>query len=419
MKRYLATAAFAAFIVCSIGVYYVQASLERLPQFRLAMVNGEEAEGKPLMLRTQFLNGAYSEFIEITSSGSRYESERSWIEGMRAKYNWYRHIPSIDRLIDQFPSFMRGNPTADFQDDEGVVRVGLTAHFQVGSPVLNYGLDMDILDKKTKRSRTLKVDLPKEEAFNGRSILDVQRAGSVLKVAVQLDKIDGGNRGRPGVRVYEIDGESGKILGSALVEYGMTADEDREIRIDALSGYDWTQPSGYLVLDISMNSKEAEATRHTSEGVVATAYRLTQEQRQLTIYEYATGDVKSVPLPATPANDSERTDLFHIGDYVVQTSVDELGVKMASYRLADAKLMVETSWTKEALQADSGIFARIAGPDRLSMMFQSGGSPNVVLVDPANGEITYRGAVTLDGVQEDERAALLRNVNLGSIYYLD
>ncbi len=419
MKRYLATAAFAAFIACSIGVYYVQASLERLPQFRLATLSGDAAEGKSLVFGAMFRNGAYSERLEITDKGSRYESERSWLESTRANYDGYRRIPSIDRMIDQFPNFMRGNSTADYQDDDWVVRLGLTAEFQVDSQVLNYGLDMDILDKNTKRSRTLKVDLPKEGGFNARTILDVQRTESILKVAVQLDRIDNGKRGRPEVRVYDVDGTSGQVLGSTPVEYGMTAAEDQEILMEAIREYDWTQPSGYLVLDVSVNSKDAEAFRQTSEGPVATAYRFTQLVRQLTVYEYATGDVRIVPLPAAPANanDSERTSLYHIGDYGVRFSVDEFGVKMASYRLADAKLVVETSWTKESLQAESDIYARIAGPNRLSLVYPSGGSPNVVLVNPANGEIVYRGAVTLDGVQDDERAVRLRNVSTGSIFY--
>jgi len=418
VKRYLAIAAFAAFIACTIGVYYVQASLERLPQFRLATLDGDAAEGKSLVFGAIFRNGAYSERLEITDKGSRYESERSWLESTRANYDGYRRIPSIDRLIDQFPNFMRGNPTADYQDEEWLVRLGLTAHFEAGSQALIYGLNIDILDKTTKRSRTLKAELPQEEAFNGRSILDVQRAGSTLKVAIQLDAINGGNRGRPEVRVYDVDGTSGQVLGSTPVEYGMTAADNQEIRMEAVTDYDWTQPSGYLALDISVNSKEAEAFRQTSEGPVATAYRFTQMVRQLTIYEYATGVVREIPLPAAPADDSERTNLFHIGDYGVQLSINELSVKMSSYRLADAKLLYEKSWANETLEAESRIFARIAGPDRLSLVYPSDDSPNVVLVNPTNGEIAYRGAVTLDGVQDDERAVLLRNVSTGSIYYV-
>jgi len=420
VKRYLATAAFAAFIACTIGIYYVQASLERLPQFRLTTVDGDDAEGKPLSFRTYFRNGAYTERLDIAQTGSRYESERSWIDSTRAKNNWYRNIPSIDRLTDQFPNFMRGNPTADYQDDEVVVRIGLTASYQVGSQALNYGLNIDILDKNTKRSRTLKAELPKEEAFNGRSILDIQRAGSALKVAIQLHQIDGGKRGRPEVQVYELDMISGLVLGSTLVEYDMTAPEDQEIQLDALKDYDWTQPSDYLVLNISVNSKEVESTKQTSEGPAATAYRLTQEQRQLTVYDYATGDVRSIPLPTENVNNGIHIDQFRVGNYAVQSIGDEFGMKISSYDLTDAKLLFEKSWTGEALQAESDIYARIAGPDRLGLMYQSGGSPNIVLVDPASGNIVYRGVVTLDDARENERAALLQNINgLGSLYYQD
>lgn len=416
MKRYLATAAFAAFIACSIGVYYVQASLERLPQFRLATVSGNASEGNSLRLESMFRHGAYSERLDITNTGSRYESERSWLESVRSRYSGYRNIPSIDRLIDQFPNFMRGHATADYQDDEWLVRLGLYGLFQVGSQTLDYGLDLDILDKNTKRSRSLKADLPRDEAINGLNILDVQRAGPVLKVALQLYMKDGDRRGRPEVRVYDVDGTSGQVLGSTLVEYGLTAGEDQEIRIDALPDYDGTQPSGYLTLEVSVNLKEAESFRQTSEGPVATAYRFSPVTRQLTVYEYETGVVKKIPMPIQPPKDGERTNLFHIGDYGIHVIVNELGVKMTSYRLTDAKRVVETGWEKEALQAESGFIARIAGPDRLSLVFRSEGSPNFVLVDPASGEITYRGAVTLDDSREEERAALLHNVLLGTIY---
>lgn len=423
MRKYLAAAIFAAFTVCTISIYYVQASLERLPQFRLETVSGDESEGRALVLRGTYRTGEYFENLKMDANGSHYEIEQSWAEQMNR--NKYRQNRVIDRLIDKFPEFMRVNRSADYEDDEYVISIDWIPQFAVDSSTLTYAIHMDILDKSTKRSRKLKVSLSDTDTairgnvvqagmFNRSNVLDVQRIGDVLKVAVYLELSPDGWLITSVIRVYDIDWTSGQVIKTYDVEHDMNVSDNQEVSVSVLKEHDWTLPHTSLALEILLMNVEADNHINTNPAVLTR--RLTAEKKQLMIYDYVSGHTHTIPLTLDDPEQGGDSSVYRIGDFAVQVKAQVDGsVNVGSYRLTDGAVMFDKHWTPGELQADVRISAGAAGPDRLYLLYKSGGTPVVTLVDPESGQFVYEGKMTVDGVEENKKLTLLNNLNIHSI----
>lgn len=423
MRKYLAAAIFAAFTVCTISIYYVQASLERLPQFRLETVSGDESEGNALVLRGAYRSGEYWESLKVDAAGSDYENEQSWSEQMNRSL--YLHDPIIYRLIDKFPEFMRDYRSADYEDEEFVIRADWIPRFTVDRSTLTYAIHMDILDKSTKRTRKLKVSLSDTDTairgnvvqagmFNRSNVLDVQRIGDVLKVAVYLEHSPDGWLITSVIRVYDIDWTSGQVIKTYDVEHDMKVGDNQEISVSVLKEHDWTLPHTSLALEIVLMNVEADNHINTNPAVLTR--RLTTEKQQLMIYDYVSGHTHTIPLTLDDPEQGRDSSVYRIGDFAVQVKAQVDGsVNVSSYRLTDGAAMFDKHWSPGELQADEHISAGAAGPNRLYLLYKSGGTPVVTLVDPESGQFVYEGIMTVDGVEENKKLALLNNLNIYSV----
>jgi hypothetical protein len=64
LKRYWAAGAFAIFIVVAIGTYYIQISMNRLPEFRLERLEGDPAEAANLVLKGNYRADRYNRYTD-------------------------------------------------------------------------------------------------------------------------------------------------------------------------------------------------------------------------------------------------------------------------------------------------------------------------------------------------------------------
>jgi hypothetical protein len=415
MKRFAIAAVFAAFIVLVIGIYYVQAAGDRSPRFRLAAVEGDPQEARSIELLGWYRNAPYSENVKVNAEGSQYYDELSLFDRLHGV--WSRELTPIDRLIFQYPDFMRANRAADYQDDGLLVRVQTNARFEVGKSRVTHSLKFDLLDKKTRRTRSLRADLPENAGYNGLGILDVQRSGDGLKVAVEYDILrNDGTRGTPEIRVYDIRLDDGSVTGSQVVHYGLQPAEGQEIYLSMARLYDWTLPSDSLVLEAVMtevrNDGEAESANHFRASVG----RSDAVERRLVVYRYDTGDVRSAALPVEPPDAPFSERLYQIGGdaLIVKWSAKTAVVQV--YGLSDARMKYEKTLTARDMQADS-ILNINPLPDRLYLLLQTQDRPAVAAFDPAGGQIVFRGLVEADeGAEGTDGNALLRNLDLDSVY---
>ena len=134
------------------------------------------------------------------------------------------------------------------------------------------------------------------------------------------------------------------------------------------------------------------------------------------IYDYVSGHTRTIPLTLDDPEQGGDSSVYRIGDFAVQVKAQVDGsVNVGSYRLTDGAVMFDKHWTPGELQADVRISAGAAGPDRLYLLYKSGGTPVVTLVDPESGQFVYEGKMTVDGVEENKKLTLLNNLNIHSI----
>lgn len=404
MKRYGIAAVFAAFIILTIGIYYAQAAADRLPSFRLATQSGDSREAEFITLRGWYAEAPYSEQLEISAAGSRYDRELPFTRRLQQRTK--RNIPAIDRLVQAYPDFMRRKPTADYQDGETVARVELMPYFRVDQLHVKYRLTIDLLDKRTKRTRTFEIGLPEKTAFNGAGVIDVQKFDSLLKVSVQYENIDaGGRRGLPEIRVYDIDLRENQIAGSAVVDCGLVPGTGQELSVSAVRNADWTLPNDYLVLEASVmdvSEADAESGGQQDAAVHATVSRQVQVKRELAVYSYRTGSVRLIRLPVEKADAKTRNWLWNVGPYVLNVDLSPEAANIRGYGLSDAKPKYEKRLTVKDLRADTLEIAEI-GPNRLYLTLSTAeGQQAVAAIDPADGDVLFLGTVTLDGSEEEK-----------------
>jgi hypothetical protein len=415
MKRFAIAAVFAAFIVLVIGIYYVQAAGDRSPQFRLTAVEGDPQEARSIVLLGWYRNAPYSENVKVYAEGSQYFDELSLFDRLQGV--WSRELTPVDRLIFRYPEFMRANRAADYQDDGLLVRVQTNARFEAGKTRVTHSLKFDLLDKKTRRTRSLRADLPENDGFNGIGILDVQRSGDGLKVAVEYDILrNDGTRGTPEIRVYDIRLDDGSVAGSQIVQYGLQSVEGQEIHLSMARSYDWTLPSDSLVLEAVMTEDRNDGEAESANQFLASAGRSVAVERRLVVYRYDTGDVRSVALPIEPPDGQYFERLYQIGSEALDVKWSAKAAVVQSYDLADAIMKYEKTLAARDLQADS-ILNIHSVADRLYLLLQSKDAPAVAAIDPSGGQIVFRGMVEADeGAEGADGNALLRNLSLDSVY---
>lgn len=410
MKRYWAAALFAVFIVGAIGSYYIQAASDRLPTFRLETLEGDGSEAAHLMLRGQYENEPYFEAVDVAAKGSRYEVERSIFR--RLSEDWYRSDHKLDKLIRQYPNFMRGNVWADYDDDDMLVRVKLVHMFKVDLVKPGYRFKVDKLDKRSDKIISFEAEITDAAANKATRIIDVQRFGTVLKIAVEIaDVNEAGVTISPEIRIYDIDMEQREITGSTFVEYGLIQDPGQEIKVNQAWSGDWTAPSGYLVLDAYAMGPQAVSVNDAGSANEAdreTAIEMQKiiTKRQLIVYSYADGKTSLIPVDVEREGENSQSNAYADDSSLlwVHKSTERVAYKL--YDLADAKLIHEGQMTSRTLNAET-IENLSFGPNRIYLYLRSTSRHEVASVNTGNGNVVYRGAVTLDGLEEVRKKSML------------
>ena len=108
------------------------------------------------------------------------------------------------------------------------------------------------------------------------NVLDVQRIGDVLKVAVYLELSPDGWLITSVIRVYDIDWTSGQVIKTYDVEHDMNVSDNQEVSVSVLKEHDWTLPHTSLALEILLMNVEADNHINTNPAVLTR--RLTAEK---------------------------------------------------------------------------------------------------------------------------------------------
>ena len=78
MKRYWLSIVLAVLIVVSLGIFYIESSLNSLPSFTLAKIEGDEKQAAAVVVQGSFAKS--NGFVRIGQTGSTYDSEQTYLE---------------------------------------------------------------------------------------------------------------------------------------------------------------------------------------------------------------------------------------------------------------------------------------------------------------------------------------------------
>ncbi|MFE4713395.1 hypothetical protein ACFRAM_21275 [Paenibacillus sp. NPDC056722] len=192
MKKYIVNAVLVVFAVITIGTYYVQASQETLPNYKLTMVQGDASFVEGIALYGNYLTkdsvfgikGAY-----ITTNGTDYPNEKPTIS---QSLNQRPVKTQLDEWIDQHRQFMRGKKNlAGFYENQDILAyMDWTVDQQQSnnsSAKKKATLSISVLNKQNDNTQEIRSDLNVDHDVSDIFVQNVQLVDQQLVAMVSLN----------------------------------------------------------------------------------------------------------------------------------------------------------------------------------------------------------------------------------------
>lgn len=194
MRKYWRIIAIAAIIVVSVGTFYIQSTISanKLPQFSIEKISGDEKEIESLMLSGQYQEAdspAY-EYMELGLDGTLYFRQQSFFKRLEDQ-----HYPTLQlaTLYKDHRDFMRGKGWSNtiFEDEQSIVHVDMIYRYDDG---IDNKFIISILDKKTNKKTTFDHEIKTNDANGWIDILKIQVKDDQLKVITENGKYEEGKQ---------------------------------------------------------------------------------------------------------------------------------------------------------------------------------------------------------------------------------
>ncbi|MFC3747631.1 hypothetical protein [Paenibacillus sp. GCM10012306] len=192
MKKYIVNAVLVVFAVITIGTYYVQASQETLPNYKLTMVQGDASFVEGIALYGNYLTKDSVFGIKrayITTNGTDYPDEKSTIS---QSLNQRPVKTQLDEWIDQHRQFMRGKKNlAGFYENQDILAYvnGTVDQQQSNDPSAKRKAEISIsvLNKQKDDTQEIRSDLNVDHDVSNIFVQNVQLVDQQLVAMVFLN----------------------------------------------------------------------------------------------------------------------------------------------------------------------------------------------------------------------------------------
>jgi len=413
MKRYGITVGLVLFLTIGLATYYIYNASDRLPDFRLVAAEGDPAIGNVIELDGTYGGRWRSEFLEVTSSGSEYASDRSlWRQEIANARSWFREQPGIRELIEAHRGFMRGKSDVYgfYRDEETVAYVEAASN----PTEREIAVRLETLDRRDGRMASWERRVALDAAASHVSVLDVQRFGSELRVVVERGKPTApGAKGRVDVPAREVfdlafDWATGEPLRQSAVFGSAAFPPDVDAYGEVVGASDPTAPSEYLTY---RSIEGASVPQEAGEGDP----KAPRETERLFVYHYRTGSVTELSRRELSPDAQYEAQYETRGDHLARTWLEGGRVTIERFDLAGGT----DAGRLDIGAADLGIEAildTVLRDGRLYVLYTENRAPAVAALDASTGAPVYRGlVVAANESPEAEREARwlhLTNVNV-------
>ena len=390
MKKYGWTIGLGLFSAVVIVTFLTCSAFDRLPQYALVTVEGDERAAARMELIGMTNVSGLPETLALTTQGSIYDSEKSAYQKKIAEARpWIDYMPDIRQLQRDYRQFMRGkgNYRGLFQDDEWLVYVR-TSRTKAAGEGMVVTFHVDMLDKtgKGKNRFDTKITLPSEPslpyAFHEVDVMDVQRVGRELHVMTMQHNT---------CIVFVLDPDSGALLRTNELDFASFGNGSA-IPVQIIGETRRSYPNEHVVIRL----KEREAV---TEGVTAS----NGEREYLAAYHYATGAIRPIEgMERDPGKDMNSVYQLEDGTF----SLINYNAHQAEFRSIRLDRGEVQSLVVQPQQFGAETIRSVKWNEGKLYLLLQGNEMSAVILDAGSGKLLYRGVVQAEGSAEEAKRRL-------------
>lgn len=226
MRKYMVTAVLVVFAVITIGTYYVRASQEILPNYKLTTVQGDASLVEGITLYGNYMTKDSVFGIRrayITTNGAEYPDEKLKIS---QSLNREPVKTQLDVWIDQHRQFMRGKNilTGFYENQDILAYVNSTVDKQQSNDPLakkNAKLSISVLNKQKDNTQEIRSDIHVDHDVSDIFVQNVQLLGQQLVALVSLSHSAKGYVSEP--QIIRVNLTTQEITNEPLILPGATS----------------------------------------------------------------------------------------------------------------------------------------------------------------------------------------------------
>lgn len=400
MKRYWKTITLCLVSIIVIGTFYIQTSIaEENTKIEFEKISGNQDEVNKLSLYATNGVGNRLQSLQISSKGTTSFENRGLIQEFSMNNNG-----PLNHLVRDHKSFMRGKDLLGnnlYEDENLLVYASVKREnaFELDY-TLDIKLDIEVLNKKSDKTVSTELHIPRKEHYDWMDIVDVQVFDDELKVFARGFRTQGGND----LRVYSftLDGlkavDNENIVSSPIVKTGWA-----DVRI--INQFYSTKPEKYLVIKIdSFGDQQVE-------GEVVQTEPKSAGTNEVIVYNMEKNLTKKVTIPedlslgaATIVDStifiaSPSDNGLEVSQYDIQK--EEWGNKL-SFDFLDTKAGEDDSY----LQLMEGKVYQFGSNEN---------GPSIFIGNLITGETLYEGKIKVINPRDNQKNARL---NVHEIQYI-
>src|SRR5690625_2727021 len=233
MRKYWKSIFLFAFIIVTVGIFYIKASTvsDNFPQMKFQKVEGDEKVVDNLMVNGDLYMGMFNiESFRVDSQGTTYLRDESFPKRLEG---YYKDL-HIDHLQQEYRNFMRGKATDPdyFYEDENQLAYGSTP-YDIWS-FDNYTFEIAVLDKQTNDTVSFSLPIPNRGDYWHVEPYSVFLEGNNISIVTLNDIMNNEMLETASAHIYTFDIEKEQLVDEEVIgtlEYSNTGDGYSEISI--------------------------------------------------------------------------------------------------------------------------------------------------------------------------------------------